>query len=92
MTKAKPRSSWLPKGRGRSIEPKATTLDASGEMRVNRDSSKFEGAGRAHLDSESVLKRSGVTGQYHLPNGDVIKSVRKDVMDRALGRADSKRK
>jgi hypothetical protein len=36
--------------------------------------------------------RSSVSGRFVLPNGEYITTVRKDVMDRALGRGEFKKK
>lgn len=42
--------------------------------------------------SGSVHLRSSVSGRISLPNGQSITTVRKDVMDRALGRGEFKKK
>lgn len=42
--------------------------------------------------SGSVHLRSSVSGRISLPNGHSITTVRKDVMDRALGRGEFKKK
>jgi cold shock protein len=48
--------------------------------------SAVERAGMSTLDKELRYGMVAVTGSFALPNGDRISTVRKDVMDRALGR------
>jgi hypothetical protein len=42
--------------------------------------------------SSGTHYRSSVSGRIDLPNGQFITTVRKDVMDRALGRGEFKKK
>ncbi|MBV8686311.1 MAG: cold-shock protein [Alphaproteobacteria bacterium] len=42
-------------------------------------------------EAQPKLGRSGVTGSFALPNGERIGTVRRDVMDRALGRSPGER-
>lgn len=85
MVKTPPKS-WLPKRSGStgrfltakegSVSPRTTVVEKSGN----------DGrSGAAHY-------RSSVSGRFILPNGEYITTVRKDVMDRALGRGEFKKK
>jgi hypothetical protein len=82
-----PTKSWLPKRNapsGRFVMAK----EASNSPRTTvTESSRNAGTG-----SVSVNLRSSVSGRISLPNGQSITTVRKDVMDRALGRGEFKKK
>lgn len=85
-------SSWLPKGKvqrtaasGRFVTskhaaslPATTSREAVGKLDVKTYASK---SGKA----------SGLLRKIRLPNGDIITTVRGDVMDRALGRGEFKK-
>lgn len=85
MAKTPPKS-WLPKRSGStgrfltakegSESPRTTVVEKSGSD------------GR----SGATHYRSSVSGRFVLPNGEYITTVRKDVMDRALGRGEFKKK
>jgi hypothetical protein len=75
--------SWLPKRSG-STGRFLTAKEASDSPRttvVEKGSS-----------NSGVHYRSSVSGRIDLPNGQFITTVRKDVMDRALGRGEFKKK
>lgn len=74
-----PKKSWLPKGNKGSWSVRDSK---TGEFASTRE---FE----CHHQSKSNSTK-GVSGRITLPNGDSIKTVRRDVMDRALGRDSSK--
>lgn len=91
MTKTK-NSSWLPKG-------KAQTTAASGRFVTRKHTSSsraappLEAAGKPEVKTSASKsgKASGLLRKIWLPNGDVITTVRGDVMDRALGRGEYKK-
>ncbi len=71
------KSSWLPKKGSGWVKREATT----GRYIVTEGLSV----------RKSASPRGTVTGAISLPNGDSIPTVRKDVMDRALGRGEFKK-
>jgi hypothetical protein len=78
-----PTKSWLPK-RGSSTGHFVNVKRASNEPRtVVTETSRTVNSGQF---------RSSVSGRIDLPNGQFITTVRKDVMDRALGRGEFKKK
>lgn len=82
------KSSWLPKrstSTGRFVVVKD---DSSKEIRKLAASTLTERSNRNGV----AHTRSSVSGRIDLPNGQYITTVRKDVMDRALGRGEFKKK
>jgi hypothetical protein len=75
--------SWLPKRSG-STGRFLTAKEASDTPR----NTVVEKSG----NSSGANYRSSVSGRFVLPNGEYITTVRKDVMDRALGRGEFKKK
>lgn len=97
------KSSWLPRRAsttGRYVTKNDGSTHTGGEYN-KRDSrtgaftaehdSTRSGSGSV-LSASSRHPRSSVSGKIDLPNGQSITTVRKDVMDRALGRGDFKKK
>ena len=81
-----PSKSWLPK-RGGSTGRFLTDKEGSDRPRTTV-------VEKSSNDDRSVAThyRSSVSGRFVLPNGEYITTVRKDVMDRALGRGEFKKK
>jgi|688.fasta_scaffold408982_3 hypothetical protein len=82
------KTSWLPK---RSVSSRRL-------VGVNDDSVHQAGmlAAKTVIEksnrNDNTYTRSSVSGRIDLPNGQHITTVRKDVMDRALGRGEFKKK
>lgn len=82
-----PTKSWLPK-RSTSTGRFVTVKEAGNAPRtVVTETGRNPGT-----NSGAVHLRSSVSGRIDLPNGQFITTVRKDVMDRALGRGEFKKK
>lgn len=78
-----PTKSWLPKrnaSSGRFVTEKG---DSNAPRTVVTEASRNSSTGQF---------RSSVSGRINLPNGQFITTVRKDVMDSALGRGEFKKK
>lgn len=82
------KSSWLPKRSSSTGQFVVVKGDASRSARTLTSETLSEGSNR----SGSFHSRSSVSGRIDLPNGQFITTVRKDVMDRALGRGEFKKK
>jgi hypothetical protein len=78
-----PTKSWLPK-RNTSTGRFATVNEARNAPRTI--------VTEVNPTSSTGQFRSSVSGRIDLPNGQFITTVRKDVMDRALGRGEFKKK
>lgn len=86
MAKTPPKS-WLPKrsgSTGRFLKASAGTDSPPRTTVVEQSGNSDRG--------EGIHYRSSVSGRFVLPNGEYITTVRKDVMDRALGRGEFKKK
>lgn len=83
------RSSWLPKSSGRF-----TVRNSSDGRFVTGTNPHIQGpiTHKSTAAGNVVFERSGIVGQVQLPNGDTIRTLRKDVLDRALGRGDFEKK
>ncbi len=79
--------SWLPKRSGAT----GRFLTAKGTADSPRTSAVEKNA-QGDGQKTAAHYRSSVSGRIDLPNGQFITTVRKDVMDRALGRGDFKKK
>lgn len=81
-----PSKSWLPKRSG-STGRFVTAIEGSSSPRTTMSE-------RSSNDGPIVAThyRNSVSGRFILPNGEYITTVRKDVMDRALGRGEFKKK
>ena len=85
-------SSWLPKGKtSRSaVSGRYATVAAAGKSAPTQHKGAA-GSGIKEASAPRTGKGGGHSREIRLPNGDVITSVRGDVMDRALGRGDFKK-
>ncbi|PXA95780.1 hypothetical protein DMC47_19030 [Nostoc sp. 3335mG] len=81
-----PSKSWLPKRSGSS--GRFLTAKEGSDRARTTETEKIGSEGR----SSNTHYRSSVSGRFVLPNGEYITTVRKDVMDRALGRGEFKKK
>lgn len=83
MAKGGSSKSWLPKGgKGGTYRSAASGRFLTSDVAHSNPSTKVaEGKSYAHSPS----------GRFALSDGTVIQTVRKDVMDRALGRGDFKK-
>jgi hypothetical protein len=91
-----PAKSWLPKRsapQGQTNESRsATTGRYVTEPGMGKSPRTTIMDGKSAKSSPAVVYRSSVSGRIELPNGHSITTVRKDVMDRALGRGEFKKK
>ena len=84
-----PTKSWLPKRNGSSGRFLTSKEAASSPRTTVTENIRTAGNSSA---SVSANFRSNVSGRISLPNGRSITTVRKDVMDSALGRGEFKKK
>ena len=83
MKKSTTPKSWLPR--------RSTSKGRFASAKEIVDASRAGATEDGH-NSGSGEFRSSVSGRIDLPNGQFITTVRKDVMDRALGRGEFKKK
>lgn len=101
MAKA-PSKSWLPTRSSKSGQflteragkaSPTTTLREGSSTKFARLSASGKVSATGKLSASAMGNhRSSVSGRIDLPNGQSITTVRKDVMDRALGRGEFKKK
>ena len=94
MAKSK-RTSWMPKTGSWSVKRDGAKAKSAPGPTVFENKKDAKSAAATESEKQSsgrYMFRSSVSGAFTLPNGDRISTVRKDVMDSALGRDRSRDK